>query len=296
MGAELPPSKFGTGYTYGGAAESSPTPFPPASPDPIAAPQGFYAPPPAQPSPVVDYLQTAAVSADSTATAPGFYTAPAAQPATPTYPSSVASGYPATTYPPATGPAGYSAKQQYAGTGGTAITAAVLSFIGVVYNAMYFVLGVGAIAGLVMMANSSYGYLDKGIVAGTVAMSIASIVGPVLLLVGGIQLLRHRLIGRRLIVFGSVLTTVGPAIFTLAIFGLTKGAANLLGSMGTPESASWSHSWNTYAISGLLMNGIPLLGALITIVLTLTAATRRWCEPIQPTSPTLTAWGQPTYP
>lgn len=160
---------------------------------------------------------------------------------------------------------------------------------------MYFVLGVGAIAGLVMMANSSYGYMNKGVVAGTVAMSIASIVGPVLLLVGGIQLLRHRLVGRRLIVFGSVLTTLGPAVFTLAVFGLTKGAANLLGSMGTPEGTSWSHSWNTYAISGLLMNGIPLLGALITIVLTLTAATRRWCEPVQSMAPAQAVWGQPTH-
>lgn len=294
MGTELPPSKFGAGYTYGGAAESSPPPFTPAttaSPDPMPTPQSFYTPPAAQPAPI-DYPQTA-VSPDPIVPPPGIYAPSAALPATAS--PSVVGGYPATTYPPTAGPAGFPAKQQYAGSGGTAITAAVLSLVGVLYNAMYFVIGVGAIAGLVMMADSSYGYMDKGIVAGTVAMSVASIVGPVLLLIGGIQLLRHRLSGRRLIVFGSVLTTAGPAVFTLAIFGLTKGAANMLGSMGTSESASWSHSWNTYAISGLLMNGIPLLGALITIVLTLTAATRRWCEPIQPMAPTQAAWGQPTH-
>lgn len=128
MGAELPPSKFSAGYTYSGAAESSPAPFTPAAtafPDPIATPQGFYTPPAAQPAPI-DYPETAAVSPDPIAPPPAIYAPPAALPATAS--PSVVGGYPATTYPPTAGPARFPAKQQYAGSGGTAITATVLKF------------------------------------------------------------------------------------------------------------------------------------------------------------------------
>lgn len=248
MGSELPPSKFGAGYTYGGGVPPAPVPVPvqPApfqptpTPDPSAYPQAYSAPTVAQPA--------------------GYATTPA---------------YPAA-YP-------IPMKQQYAGSGGTAITASVLSFLSVLVNGMYAAIGVMALIGLATLAASSRSVGDHGTIGLTLALSTVMAIGPIVLLIGGIQLLMHKRSGRWKIVVGSLLTIAGPSAFLLVSFGVLQGLSSLSGGMGTVEGAAQSKAFHQMATTFVLLNGAPIALALLTIILTLAPATRRWCEAVHPT-------------
>ncbi|OKH81030.1 hypothetical protein EB75_18650 [Mycobacterium sp. ST-F2] len=279
MGTELPPSKFGAGYTYGGTAEPEPSSFAPAT-----TPPGFYTPPAARPAPA-DYAPPTSSSPGPVATSQGFYTPAAAQPPV--------SGFPQPASSPATGyPVGYPVKQQYAGPGGTAITAAVLSFIGVVYNGTYAVIGAASLAGLILMATSSPQPIgDDGTIALTAALGVVSTIGPILLLIGGIKLLRHRLRGRQMIVAGCLLTIAVQLFWTLGIYGFMRIGSGFIGSLGTEEASSASHTLNSYAAMTMLFNLLPAIGAVVTMAFALAPATRRWCEPVQRMPTPSGAWG-----
>lgn len=249
MGAELPPSKFGAGVTYGGDAQPVPTPT--TAPNPMTHASALPAPPPDP----VGYAPTYPVQSPTPQIA-GYASAPAY-------------------------PAAYPMKQQYAGSGGTAITAAVLSFIGVLYNGFYAALGAASLVGLAALTSSpGTSAIDGGTVAGAVVLDILMTLGPILLLIGGIQLLRHRIGGRRMIVTGCVLTIATQVAWALALFGLFELGSGIIGSTGTPDGTAFSQSFHTVATTQLLITSAPALGAIVTIVLALTPATRRWCRPV----------------
>jgi len=261
MGTELPPSKFGAGYTYGGGADAVPAP----APVPPAPTQPAFAPTPT-PDPFTHAQAYSTAQPDPVGYAPVPPTTVAAPPtayaATPAY------------------PVGYPMKQQYAGSGGTAITASVLSFIGVLWNGTYAFMGVMALIGLTVAASSPHSYgNDGGMMGIAIALSIVMVLGPIILLIGGIQLLMHKRGGRWSIVIGSLLSAVGPAAFLLAMFGVFKALSTAAGTMGATEGASASRGFSQMADTFLLINGAPLLITALTIILALVPATRRWCEP-----------------
>lgn len=135
------------------------------------------------------------------------------------------------------------------GGGGTAITAAVLSLLGTPWHALLSAAAVWAIAHEVLHFHAGDAWL---VVLGVVA-TLLKLSELLLLLVGGIQLLRHRPAGRVMIVWGCsiilVLAAVGLMAFTLG-----------LGRLEKPLLA------------------IPVPFAIATLVLVLLPSTNLWCQ------------------
>jgi hypothetical protein len=163
------------------------------------------------------------------------------------------------------------------GGGGTAITAVVLSFIGALWN------GIGAIgavrilagSGQVMNAMEQFGAKPGWPFYGTIAMSIVQILIPVLLLIGGIQLLSRRSSGRRTITTGCVLWLVLSGIVALAFFGVSEWFNTWAGGLSDRSAFDVT---SAFAKAGLLAAGLPALCAVIIMSCALSASTRRWCQ------------------
>lgn len=159
-------------------------------------------------------------------------------------------------------------------SGGTAITAAVLSFLGAAHQGLG---GFGGLIGLITASSlSDYGGVSVGIYGFQILVSLAIAAG---LTVGGIMLLRRKLIGRIIIAVSCGLVIV----LTIINFAFIQ------------------YLWNSYGLSGYSLRGGLLMGtpalaleiimAGTTMTLALVPPTVRWClsgparMPMQPPGP-----------
>ncbi|TDH57481.1 hypothetical protein [Mycobacterium talmoniae] len=150
-------------------------------------------------------------------------------------------------------------------SGATAITAAVLSFLGSAAN------GVGVISGVVVVWSSLIGEslaAAAGLNVGFfVFLTLVSCVLAVALLVGGILLLRRKLAGRLVIAVAC-----GIAIaMALISFGYTQNAMR-----------DYAFAASTYGLPGLALN---LVMPAVTMTLALVPPTHRWCVARRPPPP-----------
>ena len=148
-------------------------------------------------------------------------------------------------------------------TGGTAITSAVLAFLGAVHMVLMTAYGIWR---LVVQGPFVLGHLDFfgvwGIVrlAVVVVLVIATVLASLLLSAGGIQLLRRSPIGPRLVVAGS-----GVAIGWVFVY---------LASMLSHGNFHGHSPWLISAAVGF----VTLVCGSVTLGLALAPATKRYCN------------------
>lgn len=171
------------------------------------------------------------------------------------HPLGTPGGYPAPTpygqrppsYPPQPGP--YPPKP----SGSTAITAAILSFLGAATHSLR---AMGVAEGVAQQWSDVAGGAGGGLFAILALVMVADVVG---LVVGGIMLLRHQLAGRIVIVVSCAVVIV----LQIIIFAYAATALHSYGLLG-----------GFYGGSGLLVHAVM---AGVTIALALASPTRRWC-------------------
>ncbi|OHV04303.1 hypothetical protein [Mycobacterium talmoniae] len=160
--------------------------------------------------------------------------------------------YPGAPYPPP----GYPGA---APSGGTAIAAAVLSFLGAVAS------GVGVIGTAIALSAPWAKYASTGYFAFSALVSLALAAA---LTTGGILLLRRRLVGR------TVIAGACAAAMLIALIGFAYGQHmlhNISSEYGMPVNSAAGLG---YGMGGLLFN---LVMPAITMALALVPSTRLWC-------------------
>lgn len=255
MSSQLPPSKFGAGTTYGEpgqphALRQTPTspPAPPPPPAP-AAPSPY----PATPDP---YGQTAA------------YQAPLLDPYSSTYqmPGSVAPPqFPtANSYSnPVSAGARSLALVTPSGSGGAAITAAILSLIGAAWYGWVIIDGLEAIKYMFSTLSQLSAMGADGWYYGSVAAVIARCVVVPLLLLGGVLLLTRSSMGRVMVIMGSLLTIAVNGYETILV---VKAVSN-----GTKLG-------DAFAATYLPQVALPLVLAIVVLMLAMSSSAKRWCQ------------------
>lgn len=119
-----------------------------------------------------------------------------------------------------------------------------------------------------------------------VAAGIVSAVGALALLIGAIKLLNRGLGGRGLITVGCLIAIADVVITWALVWGWVTTSFGGL-SMGSSWDSMFARQGPTIVLNVALTAGVPLL----TMILALSAATRRWCEAARPP----VAYGSPTY-
>lgn len=202
--------------------------------------------------------------------------APAAPPIPPGYPNVTGPAY-GTAWPSSAGgpPMPYPG---YPGGGGAAIAASILSLLGALW---FGFAAIGWAGVLIYLPQILHGFSQAGLKPGSpfffaIALSAVQTLTPILLLVGGIQLLSRRLSGRRTITWGCVLLLISSAFWALAFYGIVEWSNALFSSFGgkgtfniTPEIVK----------DGLIPIGVPVVYAVITMICALSPSTRLWCRP-----------------
>ena len=257
MSDQLPPSRFGAGYTYGGEGQAQPQPQPPRV-EPTTYPT----------APAYDSVYD-----------PHGYGAAYAQPSSP--PPAPLSPYP-NPYAPTPQTAPYPGVGTANQGGGTAITAALLSFVGAAWHGLAAISSVTVLAGVVssMSVLRSLGSaLPSWVIPWLIGTTIAQILAPLLLLIGGIQLIR-RSGGRGTITVGCLLVLVLKAIDLLVLYSASVWISSFTNYVGGQSSAS--DLAPALVQSGLVSVGLPALLAIITMILANAASTKRWCASTGP--------------
>ncbi|MEZ0363888.1 hypothetical protein ACAG26_09345 [Mycobacterium sp. pUA109] len=172
-------------------------------------------------------------------------------------------GTPPPQYPYGPQPGGY--PHQPPPSGATAITAAVMSFLGCAAN------GVGVISGVIVIWSSLIGdslAAAAGLNTGFfVFLALVSFVIAIALLVGAILLLRRKLAGRMVIAVACGIAMT----MELVSFGYTQNAMH-----------DYAFAASTYGLPGLAVN---LIMPAVTMTLALVPSTRRWCLARRPPPP-----------
>ncbi|MBN3458862.1 hypothetical protein JNN96_33025 [Mycobacterium sp. DSM 3803] len=247
MTSQLPPSKFGAGTTYGETGQAYA--LPQATPPPAAMPP------------------TNPVNPDNYAAAPAYLTHTPDPYATTQFASATAYSSPA---PPGVAPTAIGSG------GGAAIAAAVLSLIGALWYGIDVVRNWDTIGYLFQSLDglSALG-LSGSVVAwayGAIAAVIAEFVFVVLLLLGAILLLARNSAGRVMVALGSLLVVAANVYWALAAFH----AVDWLDALN--DDAGIHGSTGEFAATILLNTGLPGVLALVTLILAMTAAAKRWCQ------------------
>ena len=142
-------------------------------------------------------------------------------------------------------------------SGATAITAAVLSFLGAAVN------GLSAL-GSYLVFSGLFGYtrLDGSVTPYFVLSGVVLVAIAAGLITGGIMLLRRRLIAR-------------------IIIAVSCGVVILWAIVGFIWSQSWLHSYGVYDVSGFGSGvfglALNLIMPITTMTLALVPSTTRWC-------------------
>jgi hypothetical protein len=157
----------------------------------------------------------------------------------------------------------------------------VLSFVGAVWQGLGAIGAAFTLLGLIQLLRASTSYGFGAASSGTLLMvaiySGAQILAPILLLAGGVQLLRHHASGRRLITVGCLLVLVLRAFEGLAFYGVFQWMTGLFGS-----DAVTSDVYGEFAKAGLIVVALPALLAVVTMLFTASPATRNWCQSTHP--------------
>ncbi|MDT5011482.1 MAG: hypothetical protein QOH57_3099 [Mycobacterium sp.] len=210
----------------------------------------------------------------------GYPPAPAYYPSAPSqypYPQTYPQAYPQTPvpgygagpqiypgYPAGAAPVYSPYGQSPSPSGGTAITAAVLSFLGTVAHAL------GAIMLLVAMSAVNDVPKARDLLPGwygafAIGSCVLNIALSVTLLVGGIQLLRHVGWSRMLLAGACAVAVVWRIVDVIA----TKSIYDSLEKFGVDASAR---------VGGAAGTTLGLIFPIVTLVLVLLPLTKRWCE------------------
>jgi hypothetical protein len=190
--------------------------------------------------------------------------------APPPYPGAPAPGYPAAPqgyyagYPTAPGPQYSPYGPPPSPSGGTAITAAVLSFLGTVAH------GLGTMVVFVAMSAINDVPKAKDLLPGwytgfAIGSALINVAISIALLVGGIQLLRH--VGwSRMLIAGACAAAIVWRIVDLVA---TKSIYDSIEKYGVDTGQR---------IGGMAGSTFALIFPIATLVLVLVPLTKRWCE------------------
>ena len=241
----MPPSKFGAGYTYGGNASTpaGQSPTPPTYPPAAAYPTPTYPDPVAYTSP-----DQSAPSGSAT--------------------NSYAAGVPAASYlVPAPS---YAMVGAAPASGATAITAGVLALLIGIYRGWQTYAYFSAASVLGRFSEFAHDVLAFTIIAGVV-----SAVGTIALVVGAVKLFNRSFAGRKLVALGCLIQIADVLLSWVILLGWLNQFSAFGGYEGeSVASAVFSRHGAELVLPLALGVGIPLL----TMILALSAATRRWCE------------------
>jgi hypothetical protein len=253
MSDQLPPSRFVAGYTYGGEPPAPPH-LQPTNP----APATWDSTAPAYASPPDPYGHDPAYAAPPLDPGPQLPNSNLYAPHWPTVPTT-----------------------QYAGSGGTAITAVVLALVGAIWHGLGAVSAVASLQVLfswMSVAQSAGADMSasNGIYLWLIVISVVQAVIPLLLVIGAIQLIRHRSSGRGFIAFACVLI-IGLAAWEIFVFySVTGWMGGVYANLGAASSTAGE--FHQIAQAGLLVAGLPALLAIVTMFFALARATKKWCE------------------
>lgn len=252
MTDNLPPSKFGAGYSYGNdQAPSVPAPPPAAPPAPA---YGQPAPDP--------YGQPASYGQVPSPVPP-----PITAPPIPDYPPAV-SGYPPAPAGPGVPAYGAGYPPVARAGGGTAITAGILALL---LGASRAYASIDAFIGLAQISSySSYGYgygSNGGIQAFFGITGAVAALTALLLIVGGLMLFSRSTAGRALVIVGAIIALIEQIV----ILGY------IVNALGRFEYLFELGFQGFYAVAV----GSALAGMVIVILLLIFASvgsTKRWCQ------------------
>ncbi len=189
-------------------------------------------------------------------------------------------------WPPPTGPqVPYPA---LTGGGGTAVAAAVLSFIGTLWFGIVAkdAAKVLAAVGQMMDSLSHLGLKVGWPFYAAIGLSVVQIAIPILLLIGGIQLLSRRLAGRRTVAWGCALLLALSAFYFLTFVGAAEWLSTWTAGIGYRAGFGVS---SVFAEAGLRWVAAPAVFAVVTMICALSPSTRQWCRPLGG------AYGAPWY-
>jgi hypothetical protein len=158
--------------------------------------------------------------------------------------------------------------------GGTAITAAVLSILGALSTFIGACVAWYAVSELTSMSEQRYGGGDSplsGWIGVTTVVAVGDTVVAVVLLVGGVLLLRRSLAGRMTVIVGCAAVIVICVISFLAVLAMTGALHAKLGS-------EYSSAMGTMMGMSAVRTLGPILFAGATMVLALLKQTKEWCE------------------
>ncbi|HRD14221.1 MAG TPA: hypothetical protein PLI79_20415 [Mycobacterium sp.] len=119
-----------------------------------------------------------------------------------------------------------------------------------------------------------------------IAAGIVSAIGTLALIVGAIKLLNRGLGGRTLVALGCLIAIADVVITWALVWGWVTTSFGGL-SIGSSWESMFSPQGPAIVLNLVLTVGVPLL----TMVLALSGATRRWCE----AAPAPGAYGLPRY-
>ncbi|WP_328354313.1 hypothetical protein OG976_23340 [Mycobacterium sp. NBC_00419] len=169
-------------------------------------------------------------------------------------------------------------------SGGTGIAAGVLALLIAVYRGWVTYAYLATADALSQMSVGSGWAKDSRNMA--LAAGIVSAVGTLALLGGAIKLLNRGLGGRGLITVGCLIAIADVVITWALIWGwFTTSFGGM--SMGSSWDSMFTRQGPTIVLNLALTVGVPLL----TMILALAAATRRWCEAARAPA----VYGSPTY-
>ncbi|UUO01117.1 hypothetical protein M4D79_21040 [Mycolicibacterium novocastrense] len=149
------------------------------------------------------------------------------------------------------------------GSGGAAITAAILSLIGAAWYGWVVIDGWEAVKFMFSTLGRLSAMGADGWYYGSVAAVIARCVVVPLLLLGGILLLTRSSMGRVMVILGSLLTIAANAYETILV---VKAVSN-----GTKLG-------DAFATTYLPQVALPLVLAIVVLVLAMSSSAKRWCQ------------------
>jgi hypothetical protein len=107
-----------------------------------------------------------------------------------------------------------------------------------------------------------------------IALSVVQIVIPILLLIGGIQLLSRRLVGRRTITWGCALLLAVSAFYLLTLVGVAEWLSTWTAGLHAGFGVT-----SLFEQAGLRWVAAPAVFAIVTMICALSPSTRQWCRP-----------------
>lgn len=180
-------------------------------------------------------------------------------------------------------PAAFPRPASLGGTGGgMAAVAAVLSFVGAIWHGIEAIQAfqvLDAVFKAFDVVQRLGLHTNQGWMVLIVGMAIAQILVPILLLIGGIQLLRRSYSGIHLVTFGCLLELALLGVATFLVFQLAKHFGSLFGGYGY---GSDSHIYGELVAAGFKSLILPAILAIVTWILVRTPSTKRWCSPPPP--------------